>query len=491
MSVVCQETFTTLPVDPADHSVLRLTDDSFSPIGFPTGQHFNFYGSVYQRMFVGSNGYITFGEGDSSYLNTVEAFFSKPRIGAMVTDLNPSAGGTVTVGFEQGRAVVTWVDVPYYGSSRTVTVQMELIFATDEVRLTYGAVATGQVKLSGVSSGNGVPSMYSDTYQLIEDDTEVCSTPPTSPTTPSPTASPTAAPPTPTSSPCNATPNLNLASITTSSALPPFKEDSYSLIVGGTEVVPGRFPYMVNLVTSSGFVFCGGSLVTPDVVLSAAHCAGFASKVYIGRHDVTDNSEVYEVFDIVQEVPHPNYSGTTLDNDFVLLKLSGSSSVATVVLDDGSASLETGTDLNVMGWGTTSSAGSSSPVLLEVGVDYVTNTDCNTAYSGSILNSMMCAAAPGRDACQGDSGGPLITKAATADADVQVGVVSWGNGCALPGFPGVYARVSEGRPWIVSTLQGWGQSLPTPGVPPCPTPTASPTTVAPSPPPSLWGSAGR
>eukprot|EP00976_Prorocentrum_cordatum_P058797 1173777-Prorocentrum_minimum.AAC.1 len=159
MAVVCQETFATFPVDPSGHTPMTAQDDGSFLTDFPQGKHFTFFGNVYQRMYVGTNGYITFGQIDSSYNPAASNFFSHPRIGALMTDLNPSTGGSVRVGFEQDRAVVTWLNVPYYGQSNSVVnVQVELIFDSDEVRITYGEISVGQVaKLSGVSSGNGIP----------------------------------------------------------------------------------------------------------------------------------------------------------------------------------------------------------------------------------------------------------------------------------------------------------------------------------------------
>jgi len=79
----------------------------------------------------------------------------------------------------------------------------------------------------------------------------------------------------------------------------------------------------------------------------------------------------------------------------------------------------------------------------------VSNSDCKSAYGdGSITRKMMCASRDGKDSCQGDSGGPLLVKGADRLSDVQVGVVSWGEGCASPGYPGVYARVSSQIDWI-------------------------------------------
>ncbi|MFX8466402.1 serine protease, partial [Acinetobacter baumannii] len=90
------------------------------------------------------------------------------------------------------------------------------------------------------------------------------------------------------------------------------------------------------------------------------------------------------------------------------------------------------------------------PALLkQVEVNMVSRDACNAAssYNGGITGNMLCAAAPGKDTCQGDSGGPLFVSN-RAGGVVQVGVTSFGTGCANPSFPGVYARVSQYNDWI-------------------------------------------
>jgi secreted trypsin-like serine protease len=130
-----------------------------------------------------------------------------------------------------------------------------------------------------------------------------------------------------------------------------------------------------------------------------------------------------------------------------------------------------GQDATVVGWGDINASEfyqDISDVLMEVGLNVVPNDECSLAgdvnsgggwfsllygsYDGLITKNMLCAKATGGDSCQGDSGGPLVIRGDGGGQDVQVGVVSWGIGCASDEFPGVYARVSQAYDWILSEV---------------------------------------
>merc|ERR1711874_46945 len=147
-------------------------------------------------------------------------------------------------------------------------------------------------------------------------------------------------------------------------------------------------------------------------------------------------------------------------NDIALIKLSRpvnfSSEVLPVCLPPRTPTY-TNKVATVTGWGTTSSGGSTSDVLREVDVRVWSNLECErTQYGSAIKDTMLCAASQhghgGQDSCQGDSGGPLVFQDGGSNYDL-IGVVSWGNGCGLQNFPGVYTRVSKYLDWIKTNTQ--------------------------------------
>uniref|UniRef100_A0A3P9MAB9 Peptidase S1 domain-containing protein n=1 Tax=Oryzias latipes TaxID=8090 RepID=A0A3P9MAB9_ORYLA len=152
-------------------------------------------------------------------------------------------------------------------------------------------------------------------------------------------------------------------------------------------------------------------------------------------------------------IVHPDYNTVTADNDIALLQLSSpvtfNNYITPVCLPSTNSTFYSGVNTWVTGWGNIGT-GVSLPApqtLQEVQVPIVGNRRCKCSYS-SITDNMVCAGllAGGKDSCQGDSGGPLVIK--QNNRWIQAGVVSFGNGCALPNFPGVYTRVSQYQTWI-------------------------------------------
>ncbi|GAA2604332.1 serine protease [Streptomyces violaceus] len=214
-----------------------------------------------------------------------------------------------------------------------------------------------------------------------------------------------------------------------------------SPVVGGTRAAQGEFPFMVRL--SMG---CGGALYTQQIVLTAAHCVGSSGNntsitATAGVVDLQSTSGRVQVRS-TKVLRAPGYNGT--GKDWALIKLAQPINLPTLKIAT-TAQYNTG-DFTVAGWGANREGGSQQRYLLKATVPFVGDAACKAyggLYSGLVANEEICAGfdAGGVDTCQGDSGGPMFRKD-NAGAWIQVGIVSWGEGCARPEAPGVYTEVS-------------------------------------------------
>ncbi|XP_014704306.2 chymotrypsinogen 2-like isoform X1 [Equus asinus] len=229
-----------------------------------------------------------------------------------------------------------------------------------------------------------------------------------------------------------------------------------SRIVNGEDAVPGSWPWQVSLQYSSGFHFCGGSLINENWVVTAAHCSVTTShRVVLGEFDQGSSQENIQVLKIAKVVKNPSYSSLTIRNDITLVKLASSArlsnTVSPVCLPSANDNFPAGTLSVTTGWGKTQYDASKTPDKLQQAVlPLLSNTDCKKYWGSKIANSMVCAGASGVSSCNGDSGGPLVAQ--KNGAWTLVGIVSWGSSVCSTSTPAVYTRVTEFVSWIQQTL---------------------------------------
>jgi trypsin len=234
-------------------------------------------------------------------------------------------------------------------------------------------------------------------------------------------------------------------------------------VVGGKDAAPGAYPAVAEITFGSSFL-CTGTLIAPKWVLTAGHCSSATGAavatpaawppqlidVRIGSVKPGQGERV----PVRRVVVQPNYLVNS-GYDISLLELSTASTKAPakVVGAGGAALWSSGTLETIVGFGTTSEGGDLPDTLQEAQVPVTTDAYCAGAYSDFDARTMVCAGFPqgGVDTCQGDSGGPMFGRDAAGTLKV-VGATSFGEGCARPNKPGVYARVGDTvlREWIRS-----------------------------------------
>jgi secreted trypsin-like serine protease len=214
-------------------------------------------------------------------------------------------------------------------------------------------------------------------------------------------------------------------------------------VIGGSRAAAGEFPWMVRL--SMG---CGGALYTSQIVLTAAHCVngtGSNSSITATLGVVDLQSASAKKVKSTYVYRSPTYD--TTGGDWALIKLASPvTGIATLPVAS-SAANNSGT-FTIAGWGAASEGGAQQRYLLKAQVPFVSDATCKAQggdYTSLIANAEICAGnitSGGVDTCQGDSGGPMFRRD-SSNAWVQVGITSWGTGCARPHAPGVYTEVSS------------------------------------------------
>uniref|UniRef100_A0A3B4AVU4 pancreatic elastase II n=1 Tax=Periophthalmus magnuspinnatus TaxID=409849 RepID=A0A3B4AVU4_9GOBI len=232
-----------------------------------------------------------------------------------------------------------------------------------------------------------------------------------------------------------------------------------SRVVGGVDVREHSWPWQVSLQYQSGSNFyhtCGGTLISSEWVLTAAHCIGRTYRVYLGKHDLTKNEAGSIAISPAKIIVHENWDSARIRNDIALIKLSTrvdfTDAIHPACLPLAGNVLPNNYPCYVTGWGRLWTGGPIADILQQALLPVVDHATCSRYdwWGSLVTTSMTCAGGDGQLAsCNGDSGGPLNCKGSDGAWEVH-GIVSFGSslGCNYPKKPSVFTRVSAYSSWI-------------------------------------------
>ncbi|XP_037919468.1 trypsin-1-like isoform X1 [Hermetia illucens] len=247
----------------------------------------------------------------------------------------------------------------------------------------------------------------------------------------------------------------------------PNKNNLTPKIIGGTNAHNDDTKYQVSIrlraaerIFGSGHI-CGGSLISYTTVLTAAHCLFYFNddnkegvlrsssefSVVMGTMDRFIRTATTLSYTITSFKYHEQFNTEDMRNDIALMFLNGQvpPNFPTVQpISPATYAVQPGSICQINGWGTDAFQGAASNILLTANVTLFSPKDCRRRYGDMLLSGMMCAGdwSGSHDACQGDSGGPLVYQR------TLIGIVSWGNKCGSPDWPGIYTNVTYYQNWI-------------------------------------------